>query len=76
MDDCRHDHKRAILGRMGGDGQPIYGVPPKDDHEPAWCYICGSLWCQTLFGWAWLACARDRDAPTLANILREKERKE
>ena len=68
--DCDHNlRKRSVLGRIAGDDEPIYGAPPASDHEPAWCMICGSLWCQTGFGWVWLACARDRDAPTLGNML-------
>ena len=68
--ECKHDQrKRAVLGRQGGDGKLVYGMPPVNDDEPAWCGICGALWCRNLFGWGWLHPMLDRDAPTLGNIL-------
>lgn len=75
MPDCSHTRKRSVLGKLGGDGSPIYGVPPENDNEPAWCSICGALWCQTGFGWGWLAPLRDHGAPTLLNLLCKEERK-
>ena len=54
---------------MGGDGAPVYGMPPAGDEEPAWCSLCGALWCRSMFGWGWLHPMSNRDAPTLGNIL-------
>ena len=69
---CKHQNKRSVNGEMGSDGKPIYGGPPENAEEPAWCGDCGALWGKTLLGWGWLHPLNDRETPTLGNMLRER----
>lgn len=71
---CTHTDKRSVNGTPGGDGEPIFGGPPKKDDEPAWCAQCGALWCQSLFGWGWMHPRVNRDAPTLGNLLADMQK--
>jgi len=67
----KHD-LRAVLPRPSKAGD-IVGAPPQTEEEPAWCRICGALWCKMPFdmGWGWSHAAEDRNAPTVLNILRK-----
>ncbi len=69
---CTHRDKRSVNGEMGSDGEPIYGGPPENAEEPAWCRDCGALWSKHWVGWAWSHPLNDREAPTLGNMLRER----
>jgi len=70
--------KRAVIPYVhpiekNSDGTPfeISGGPPRSDEEPAWCCVCGALWAKGPWGWSWRHPMSDRDAPTLANMLRD-----
>jgi len=69
---------RAVLPFQATDADgnlvEVIGVPPQTETEPAWCRICGALWTKLPFsmGWGFVFPIADREAPTLANLIRSE----